>query len=56
MNWLTRIFNVGSLKIDPNNEYTKSVLQNFRVKLEYHLYETYAHIIIDQFFNIIIGE
>lgn len=55
MNWLTRIYNQGSLKIDSQNEPTKSILNEFRVKLEYYLYETYAHIIVDQFFNIIIG-
>lgn len=56
LNWLTRINNQGSLKIEPQNTKIKEVLKDFRIKLEYYLYETYAHIIIDQFFNIIIGE
>lgn len=56
LNWLTRIYNQGSLKIDSNNEKIRKVLKEFRIKLEYYLYDTYAHIIIEQFFNIIIGE
>lgn len=55
MNWLTRIYNQGSLKIEVHNARVKDVLKEFRVKLEYYLYETYAHIIIDQFFTVIIG-
>lgn len=55
LKWLTRIYNQGSLKIEYNKERTREVLKDFRIKLEYYLYETYAHIIIDQFFNIIIG-
>lgn len=56
LNWLTRIYNQGSLKIDAHNARVKDVLKEFRVKLEYYLYETYAHIIIDQFFTVIIGK
>lgn len=56
LNWLTRIYNQGSLKIDPHNFKIRKVLREFRIKLEYYLYDTYAHIIIEQFFNIIIGE
>lgn len=56
LNWLTRIYNQGSLKIDAQNARVKDVLKEFRVKLEYYLYETYAHIIIDQFFTVIIGK
>lgn len=55
LNWLTRIYNQGSLKIEAHNARVKDVLKEFRVKLEYYLYETYAHIIIDQFFTVIIG-
>lgn len=55
LNWLTRIYNQGSLKIEPHNARVKDVLKEFRIKLEYYLYETYAHIIIDQFFTVIIG-
>lgn len=55
LNWLTRIYNQGSLKIEAHNVRVKDVLKEFRVKLEYYLYETYAHIIIDQFFTVIIG-
>lgn len=56
LNWLTRIYNQGSLKIEAHNARVKDVLKEFRVKLEYYLYETYAHIIIDQFFTVIIGK
>lgn len=56
LNWLTRIYNQGSLKIDAQNARVRDVLKEFRVKLEYYLYETYAHIIIDQFFTVIIGK
>lgn len=55
INWLTRIYNQGSLKIEAHNARVRDVLKEFRVKLEYYLYETYAHIIIDQFFTVIIG-
>lgn len=54
MNWLTRIFNQGSLKIDECQVNTLAILKDFRVKLEYYLYETYANIIIEQLFDIII--
>lgn len=54
LNWLTRIYNQGSLKIEAQNARVKDVLKEFRIKLEYYLYETYAHIIIDQFFTVII--
>lgn len=33
---------------------TKDAINNFQLKLNYHLYEVYANIIIEQFFNIII--
>lgn len=56
LNWLTRIYNQGSLRVDPQNSRIRKVLKEFRIKLEYFLYDTYAHIIIEQFFNIIIGE
>lgn len=55
INWLTRIYNQGSLKIEAHNARVRDVLKEFRVKLVYYLYETYAHIIIDQFFTVIIG-
>ncbi|CAD7078540.1 unnamed protein product [Hermetia illucens] len=54
INWLTRIFNRGSSKISEGDGYTHNVIENFRIKLSYFLYETYAKLIIDQFFNIII--
>lgn len=56
LNWLTRIFNQGSLKIDADNSKILKVVHDFRIKLEYFLFDTYAHIIIEQFFDIIIGE
>lgn len=43
------------MKIEPHNARVRDVLKEFRIKLEYYLYETYAHIIIDQFFTVIIG-
>lgn len=53
LNWLTRIYNKGSLKIPDIN--TIEFIEDFKIKLSYYLYETYANIIIEQFFNIIIG-
>ncbi|XP_055920169.1 anaphase-promoting complex subunit 2 [Eupeodes corollae] len=54
LNWLTRIFNRGHLKIDAEDTKIQEVIQDFKVKLTYFLYETYANIIIEQFFSIII--
>lgn len=56
LSWLTRIFNQGSLKISANDSQITTTIADFKVKLGYYLFETYANIIIDQFFNIIIGE
>jgi len=53
--WLITIFNYGNRIINENDFKTKSVIDGFKIKLLYFLYENYANIIIDQFFNIIIG-
>lgn len=55
LNWLTRIYNQGSSRLDQSRPKAYDVLKDFRVKLEYYLYQTYADNIIEQFFNIIIG-
>ena len=52
--WLTRIFNNGSAKLDPENTKIFDSVNYFKMKLAYFLFETYANAIIDQFFNIII--
>lgn len=53
--WLTRIYNNGSSKLDPicNVKICESI-HCFKMKLKYFLFEKYANTIIDQFFNIII--
>jgi anaphase-promoting complex subunit 2 len=56
LQWLVRIFNKGSLKLDDKNSKIAEAVKNFQIKLNYFLYEEYANTIIDQFFNIIIGE
>lgn len=55
LNWLTRIYDHASSESDESRERVKTVLREFRVKLEYYLYDTYAHMIIDQFFTVIVG-
>lgn len=54
LEWLTRIFNNGSAKLDPNNMKIRESISYFQMKLKYFLYEKYAKTIIEQFFNIII--
>ncbi|KAL7046908.1 hypothetical protein ACKWTF_002737 [Chironomus riparius] len=54
LEWLTRIFNNGSAKLDPSNLKIRESISYFQKKLKYLLYEKYAKTIIDQFFNIII--
>lgn len=54
LEWLTRIFNNGSSKLDPGNLKIRESISYFQMKLKYFLYEKYAKTIIDQFFNIII--
>ncbi|XP_037945697.1 anaphase-promoting complex subunit 2-like [Teleopsis dalmanni] len=53
LSWLAKTFNKNSLHID-ENEKSENFVQCFRVKLTYFLYETFAHSVIEQFFNIII--
>ncbi|KAG5679053.1 hypothetical protein PVAND_008650 [Polypedilum vanderplanki] len=54
LEWLTRIYNNGSSKLDPTNTKIRESINCFQMKLKYFLYEKYANSIIDQFFNIII--
>lgn len=54
INWLTRIFNKGHLKIEDSNEKLKELIKNFEIKLKFYIYEIYGNVIIDQFFSIII--
>lgn len=56
LNWLTRIFNQGTLKVSSNDSHITTIIADFKVKLGYYLVETYANTIIEQFFNIIVGE
>lgn len=52
--WLTRIYNNGSSKLDQSNTKMCDSISCFKMKLRYFLNEKYANTIIDQFFNIII--
>lgn len=52
--WLTRIYNNGSSKLDTSNTKICDSISYFKMKLKYFLFEKYANTIIDQFFNIII--
>lgn len=54
MEWLTRIYNNGFSKVDPSNVKIRDSISYFQMKLKYFLFEKYANIIIEQFFNIII--
>lgn len=54
LEWLTRIYNGGSSKIEQSNTKMFDSMNYFKMKLNYFLIEKYANNIIDQFFNIII--
>ncbi|XP_059613916.1 anaphase-promoting complex subunit 2 [Phlebotomus argentipes] len=54
INWLIRIYNLGCLKIDEENAKMKATIAEFHMKLNFFMYETYANVIIEQFFDIII--
>ncbi|XP_063702469.1 anaphase-promoting complex subunit 2 [Culicoides brevitarsis] len=54
LDWLTKIYNNGSLDMSNTEQKTKDAINNFQLKLNYYLFEVYANIIIEQFFNIII--
>lgn len=54
MQWLIRIYNNGSSKVDTANTKISESINYFKLKLKYFLYEKYANKIIDEFFNIII--
>ncbi|XP_055690510.1 anaphase-promoting complex subunit 2 [Lutzomyia longipalpis] len=54
INWLIRIYNMGCLRIDEDNAKMKATIAEFRMKLNFFMYETYANVIIEQFFDIII--
>ncbi|XP_055627556.1 anaphase-promoting complex subunit 2 [Toxorhynchites rutilus septentrionalis] len=54
LQWLTRIYNRGSLTVSPTNKKIEEAINNFQTKLSFYMYENYANAIIDQFFSIII--
>ncbi|XP_058836791.1 anaphase-promoting complex subunit 2 [Topomyia yanbarensis] len=54
LQWLTRIYNRGSLTIATEDKKIEEAISNFQTKLSFYLYENYANAIIDQFFGIII--
>ncbi|XP_029730420.2 anaphase-promoting complex subunit 2 [Aedes albopictus] len=54
LQWLTRIYNRGSLSIGTGNGKIEEAIRNFQTKLSFYLYENYANTIIEQFFGIII--
>lgn len=49
LEWLRQIYHA-------DQQSRERILSNFKIKLELFLHETYATIIIDQFFNVIIGK
>lgn len=56
LNWLIRIYSKEDAGTPESvNSETSNVVKDFKIKLCYYLYETYANTIIEQFFNIIIG-
>lgn len=55
LQWLTRIFNNGSLQVNPRNKLGKETVDRLMCRLQYYMYEKYALTIIDQFFQIIIN-
>lgn len=54
--WFKQVYQTESIGPEGSKRRNEEMLDNFKVKLEFFLCETYARIIIDQFFNIIIGE
>lgn len=57
--WLAKLFVVGSVgetegEEEDEGRAANDTMDNFKYKFTYHLFEIYAHTIIDQFFNIII--
>uniref|UniRef100_A0A182WMA8 Anaphase-promoting complex subunit 2 n=1 Tax=Anopheles minimus TaxID=112268 RepID=A0A182WMA8_9DIPT len=55
MQWLTRIYNKGSLQIKPEHECLQRKIENIQRKLLFYMYDRYANMIVDQFFEIIIN-
>lgn len=54
LEWLTRIYNNGSSNLELGTVKIVESVAYFKQKMRYFLYEKYADIVIDQFFNIII--
>lgn len=50
LNWLKNVYHY-----ELETDRMKALFENFRTRLTYFMYETYATVIIDQFFDIIIG-
>uniref|UniRef100_A0AAG5DBB4 Anaphase-promoting complex subunit 2 n=1 Tax=Anopheles atroparvus TaxID=41427 RepID=A0AAG5DBB4_ANOAO len=55
MQWLTRIFNQGSLQVKPTSKLVGKSVERFMNKLRFYMYEKYAFTIMTQFFQVIIN-
>ncbi|XP_050072708.1 anaphase-promoting complex subunit 2 [Anopheles maculipalpis] len=55
MQWLTRIYNKGSLQINPEQTSLQRNIAKMQRKLLFYTYDKYANMIVDQFFQIIIN-
>lgn len=55
MAWLVRIFTEWKSN-DTSVEKVSEIIQTFKVKLTYFMYENFAQSVISQFFSIIIGK
>ncbi|XP_040156156.1 anaphase-promoting complex subunit 2 [Anopheles arabiensis] len=55
MEWLTRIYNKGSLQIHPHHTALQRHIAQMQSKLLFYMYDKYANTIVDQFFQIIIN-
>ncbi|XP_052873617.1 anaphase-promoting complex subunit 2 [Anopheles cruzii] len=55
LQWLTRIYNQGSLQVKPEHHSVQKAIDNFQLKLSFYMYENYANTIVNQFFQIIIN-
>ncbi|XP_035906517.1 anaphase-promoting complex subunit 2 [Anopheles stephensi] len=55
MQWLTRIYNKGSLQIKPEHKCLQRNIAKMQSRLLVYTYDKYANMIVDQFFQIIIN-
>uniref|UniRef100_A0A182NLW2 Anaphase-promoting complex subunit 2 n=1 Tax=Anopheles dirus TaxID=7168 RepID=A0A182NLW2_9DIPT len=55
LQWLTRIYNNGSLHVKPEHVYVQQQIERMQKKLLLYMYDQYSKAIIDQFFQIIIN-